>query len=681
MQEVKGVKEMKAHVGLRIIFTSLTLFTSFVLALSAQQVPPPTPPAQTPQPQTPPPQFRSKAEIVRLDVSVIGQDRMPVRDLTMEDFIVVENNKPQSVTTFLEVQVADPVVPTTPWIKEVEPDIRRNDDINDRRLILIMMDDAQVQPMNVRIANNVKTAGRAIINQLGPADLCAVVYTLDQRNMQEFTSDRSKLLAAIDRFSPGGGGAAMAALYDQYSVGALMRAAEYLAEIPNRRKAMFYISTGVAVDVIAAGTPVRMGLGGDQAGRAQALIEDVNETFRQAQMANVNIHAIDPSALEGGIGGFGTPAKDFLVTISENTGGFPIVNRDDYQQAIAQVFLENSSYYLLGYEPTVPDDGKYRRLDIKIKNRPELTVRHRSGYYAPDAIKPLRPNAQAKAGPSPLVKAMSGILPVGDLPLQVMAAPFAIPGKKEGTVAIVLGIVHDADTGDTRHVEKIEFLIDAFGQDGSKKSEHGLNAEVTLKPNVKGKIGYEVLSRIDLKPGRYQLRLSAHLPGEDKSGSIYYDVDVPDFSKGPLQMSGAMISVTPSVHASPRDKLADILPIVPTTTRHFNSGDVVSSFVKVYQPGRGSLQPVIMASRITDSLGAVITNRVATLPVLAFGDLRVANWRFPIPAATLKPGLYLLTFEATLGTAKMKREVRFTVRSPGVSGDDTRGGGRMPEWF
>ena len=29
-----------------------------------------------------------------------------------------------------------------------------------------------------------KAAGRAIIDQLGPADLCAVVYTLDQRNMQ-----------------------------------------------------------------------------------------------------------------------------------------------------------------------------------------------------------------------------------------------------------------------------------------------------------------------------------------------------------------------------------------------------------------------------------------------------------------------------------------------------------------
>ena len=76
-----------------------------------------------------------------------------------------------------------------------------------------------------------------------------------------------------------------------------------------------------------------------------------------------------------------------------------------------------------------------------------------------------------------------------------------------------------------------------------------------------------MLTRIDLKPGRYQLRLSAHLPSQDKSGSIYYDVDVPDFSKGALLMSGAMLSVTPALAAAPRDLLLDLMPIVPTTNR------------------------------------------------------------------------------------------------------------------
>jgi hypothetical protein len=388
----------------------------------------------------------------------------------------------------------------------------------------------------------------------------------------------------------------------------------------------------------------------------------MQDVFRQAQLANVNIHAVDPSALfEGaGAGNLFNTRKDFLVSVSENTGGFPIVNRDDYEQAIAQVFLENSSYYLLGYEPPAGEGGKFRRLEVKV-HRPGLTVRARTGYYTPEPVRSVRAGSPARSGPSPLWKAISGLLPVGDLPLQVSAAPFAIPDKKESTVAIVLGIVQDVDTGATRQVEKIEFLIDAFGQDGSSKSAHGLKADVTLKPGVKGKVGYEVLSRIDLKPGRYQLRLSAYLPGPGTSGSIYYDVDVPDYSKGTLAMSGAMMSVTPSVHAAPRDRLADIMPIVPTTTRHFNRTDQVSSFVKVYQP-RGDMKPVVLAARVTDSTGVAVVNRVVTLPILAFGQARAASYRFPVPVAGLKPGAYLLTFDASIGTTNARRDVRFVIQ-------------------
>jgi hypothetical protein len=191
---------------------------------------------------------------------------------------------------------------------------------------------------------------------------------------------------------------------------------------------------------------------------------------------------------------------------------------------------------------------------------------------------------------------------------------------------------------------------------------HGLKAAVTFKPNVKGHVGYEVLTRIDLKPGRYQLRLSAHLPSKDLSGSIYYDVDVPDFSKGPLVMSGAMMSVTPALVAAPRDLLANILPIVPTTDRYFDrKTDQVSAFVALYQP-KGSVKPVELSTRITDSTGTEVITQATTMPVVAFaGDRRSAGYRYSIPVNRLEPGDYLLTFEAKLEKTTVLRHVRFVV--------------------
>lgn len=619
-------------------------------------------PAQQPPPQQQQqPVFRSKAELVRLDVSVLDEVRVPVTGLSAEDFTVLEDGKPRPLAAFAEVVVPEAVPPTTEWMRDVAPDIRRNDDLDERRLILIVMDDAQLTSMNPRIVENVRIAARVIVDNLSAADLCAVIYTMDQRNMQEFTTDRSRLLAAIDRFQPN---MTSLELFDRYSVGTLSRAAEILADIPQRRKALFYISNGVPFDVTMM-APRRQGnVSGnpdyDQAGRAAWIKAEMDEVFRNAQLANVNIHAVDPGALDTLQPGF-DPRRDFLIAVSENTGGYPIINRDDYDQAITRVFAENSSYYLLGYEPPTARDGRFHRIEVKV-NRPGLMVRARSGYYAPK-IDPANPAARnAKKELSPLVKAIQGLLPQGDLPLQVTAAPFAIAGKKESAVAIVLGIVQDANTGPVRHTEKIDFLIDAFGQDGSLKSAHGLKADVVLKPNVTGKIGYEVLSRIDLKPGRYQLRLSAHLPGPDVAGSIYYDIDVPDFSKGPLALSGAMLSLTPNIHAAPRDKLIDVLPIIPTTNRHFKSGDTVVGFVKLYQPGRGDMKPVTMTTRITDSANQPVLNRVVTIQPVQFGELRAFPWRTPIPIGGLKSGLYLLTFEASIGTTTVKREVRFKIQ-------------------
>jgi VWFA-related protein len=642
----------------------LAIVAGVVLAwsvLASGQQPPP----QSPPPQGLPPIFKSSADLIRLDVSVLDNTRLPVKGLTAKDFTVLDAGKPQPITTFAAVEVPEPDVPTTVWMRDVEPDTKRNDDMNDRRLIVIVLDDAQIDSMNVRMSNNVKAAGRAIVDQLGSGDLASVIFTMDQRNQQDFTTDRSKLLAAIDKFHAGMSGDLE--LFQRYSVDTLQQISDYLLEIPQRRKAIFYVSTGINVnveDMMPVNANIRGDTRGDRAGSAMLIMRDMQEVFRKAQLANVNIHAVDPSAMERAAGGRGLadPRKDFLLSVSNETGGFPIVNTDDYQQAIAQVFLENSSYYLLGYEPQSANDGRFHRLEIKV-NRPGLIVRARSGYYAPDAIKAVSTGEPRKAGPSPLRMAISGLLPLGDLPLQVTAAPFATPDKKLGAVAIVLGIVQDADTGDMRTVEQIDFLVDAFSQDGSSKSAHGLKAQVTLKPNVKGKIGYEVLTRIDLKPGRYELRLAATLPRTNTSGSVYYNVDVPDFTKAPLTLSGAMLSVTPSIVAAPRERLVDLIPLVPTTQRYFTrKTDVVSAFVKVYQRGKGDPKPVVMAARITDSKGVVVVNKVSTIAQLAFSGVdRAYGFRFPVPIAGLEPGGYLLTFEASAGATTSRRDIRFHV--------------------
>jgi len=95
-----------------------------------------------------PPKFISGVEMVVLDVSVLDRDRRPVRGLKASDFTVLEDGQPQKVSSFDAFDVEDPVpaAPLAPWVREVAPDVPKNTDITDKRLVVIVMDDAVPTP-------------------------------------------------------------------------------------------------------------------------------------------------------------------------------------------------------------------------------------------------------------------------------------------------------------------------------------------------------------------------------------------------------------------------------------------------------------------------------------------------------------------------------------------------------
>ena len=143
--------------------------------------------------------FRSGIDVVRLDVSVLDRNRMPIRGLTAGDFTVLEDGKPQPIVGFDAVDLPDQTHPRGSWMREVGPDVVTNR-LDAQRVIVIVLDDFGVpfDPSAVQFSKNI---ARATIDQLGPADLAAVVYTFTRNKGQEFTTDRARLLAAVDRFS------------------------------------------------------------------------------------------------------------------------------------------------------------------------------------------------------------------------------------------------------------------------------------------------------------------------------------------------------------------------------------------------------------------------------------------------------------------------------------------------
>ena len=683
---------------------------------------------QTPAAQTP--VFRAAIDLVHLDVSVLDKDRRPIRGLTAADFTVLEDGKPQPIVAFSAVDVPDPEPPAATWVHRVVPDVQTNEGAQDPegRLFVLLMDDAMIPPHPGSL-ETARQVAKKFVGRVTPADRVAVVFSASGRN-QNFTGDRARLMQAIDSMDKGyathlrgwetasDGPPAPCNVeapgpkydpdipYRQASMRTLEQVAETLISAPQRRKALVFVSPGIAVDDISGAIPTMM----NSCVRAvfkesnQQLVRDMTELFVRMQRANVTIYPIDPS----GFGGFesyvlsaaatvpalnrtaeptpvnydwlnassappgfaprpqdlakhmATTSIDFLKTAASSTGGLAVINTNDFDTGLDRIFRENSSYYLIGYQqPLGLAPNSLHRLTVKV-NRPDATVRTRSGYYTDRLPKPDKKSGQA-IPISPLDTAIMGAVPSGAFPMRVVFAPIVVPGRKNPTVTIALGLQQPGVSARTKF--SVDLQTNAYTPDGRPKLVGQRHvATVVLAPSGGQNPRYDLLSEIDLPPGRYELRLSAFRNQDKVTGSLYGEVEVPDFAKAPLSVSGVFVETLPGVAAAPPGAFGAYLPVVPTSVREFRQREQASVFLRIYQGGKAAVAPVTVVARVMDKNDKQIGEGKETLaPDRFYVGGRAADYVFGIPLSSLPPGPYLVTFDVTLGSETVRRSVQFSV--------------------
>ncbi len=257
--------------------------------------------------------------------------------------------------------------------------------------------------------------------------------------------------------------------------------------------------------------------------------------------------------------------------------------------------------------------------------------------------------------------ALEGVLPRTDLPLSVTAAPLAMPGREESAVAVVLGVRQQVPRDRSEVSEPVKVLAAAFDRNGRSVHSEEQTVGIALPSNSAGDFSYEVLSRLTLKPGRYEIRVALDAAPTQRA-SVYTYVDVPNFRDQQLSLSGIVLGVSPSLPAVPSDAFKDLLPVVPTAQREFARSDHASVFLRIYQGSKDALQPVGVTARIEDTSGRVLMTDAASFESAQFGSSRAADYRLALPVERLNSGEYLLTVEATQGKFTARRDVRFRVR-------------------
>jgi len=631
--------------------------------------------------QQPKPTFQASIDLVQLDVSVLDKDRRPVRGLTASDFVVREDGNPQKIEVFSEVELPDAEPAGAAWMNRAPSDVETNAGESER-LVAIVLDDAMI-PQDPLFVRQTKLIATEVINRLGPRDAAAVIFSRDNRTAKSFTTDHAKLLAAVDKFN---GGMAFTgpddfSLYSASEI-TVSDVADSLIALPDRRKVLVLVSVGVGVFPELLAPTTRMGAALKVREEQVQLHDLLQGALDRARRANISIYSFDPGGL-GGLEGFCmeghncTPPPglsqhdyfrdfhDYMMTLPANTGGRPTLFTNDPIPGINEMFRENKSYYLLGYrQATPPKAGEYRRMDVMV-NRKGMEVHarnldHRELTAEERAVKMREPPPAANA------KAIANVMPDASIPIRLNLIPFARTDGPGATVVVALGVREPAPTGTI--TEAVDLLMRAFTFDGAPRGERSAMANVTVAAPSASSIGadqpvaYEVVSRLDIsKPGAYTVRVGVENKTRQLTGSVFADLDVPDFTST-LALSGVAVGLSSATPAAQIDSLHSLLPITPTTERAFSSADHAAAMFRIYEGGDGQLFPVTVHEVIRDAKDAVVYDRNELIPTERLGMARSTDVRLDLPLPTLGPGPHLLSFEAMGHDRIVRREVVFRIR-------------------
>jgi hypothetical protein len=242
--------------------------------------------------------------------------------------------------------------------------------------------------------------------------------------------------------------------------------------------------------------------------------DDDMELTRAANDARVVIDTFQTGGLEGQQGGGWTDqsAQTFafkaLRVIAEQTGGVSSVSEDG-MVAVNRINEVSKAEYVLGYYPGAGSlDGRYRKLEVKVR-RPDVTVLCRRGYFAKQDIGAF--NRREFITRDRLLAAAGFRREVKDIKLKMDASVERVQGQ---TQIVVQGSIDTSrlflTVVDGKHVGTVDILAVCFDDKNNVIGQNYQQANVELNDEMFQKVSASGLPynvRFDMNSGVRRVRL------------------------------------------------------------------------------------------------------------------------------------------------------------------------------
>ena len=329
-----------------------------------------------------------------------------------------------------------------------------------------------------------------------------------------------------------------------------------------------------------------------------------------------------------------------MTTLAADTGGQAFTDSNDFGEAFAKVVKDISSYYILGFDSTnTAKDGRFRRVTIRLKNKSDVKVEAREGYYADrDFTHTAKTDREVQ-----LQEQLMMQIPATDVPLFVTAGWFRLAADKY-YVPVSLSVPGSAVPPSP---DKVTLDVAGFIRDERNFPVGRIRDTITVPPASTGDlVARQILYQtgVTLPPGRFSVKIVVRENTTGQMGTFEMPIVVPELKQAPVKVSSLVLStqlenVTGRKTVSPL--VRDGVEVVPNLTHIVSHDQKLYFYYEVYDPGAegGALQ---LRTSLAFYRGKV---KVFETPVvertqLDAADRHAAVFQFELPADSFKPGLY-----------------------------------------
>jgi VWFA-related protein len=432
--------------------------------------------------------IRVQSDLVEVPTVVRDSHGNPVGDLKKEDFILYDNGKPQTISTFSVLTGPDTTAnPTSGSTPNITPSLQP-------RYIALYFDEINASAANLNLAR--EGAIKFVRKGLAPGERIGIFTASGTLNL-DFTDDVQKLLDALAKLrrflrmsDQAPNACPLETTYQAWVIVHLphstdeFRAAASAAAgcgcksdpencAMSQAEAIVNVAEKFSLDTLDSVTHVIRHLG-DMPGRrvlvlassgflTLSLVQKQEKVIEAALRAHVVINSLDTAGLPVALQRFDTHfmMSTPMSNLASETGGQFIHNTNDLAGGFQALSAAPSITYLLGFSPTdLRSDGTQHSLKVKLAKTDHATVNARPAYYAPSPdlspsekrFRKLEQSVLAADSPTdiPIQFAVTTeILPSGDSSLKVV-------------VHVDIRKLNFDRTSDARHLERLIFITALF---------------------------------------------------------------------------------------------------------------------------------------------------------------------------------------------------------------------------